>query len=147
MDPVHLISYLSSLSADLQQWLTAPHPLPRRAGVRQRRPQVPGRLAARREPPAARRLAAPDRLAAGLSAPQSPLASPVLCSRLQCLPTAAALPTAVAPGPRQPGQSLVAVLPGRASRELDAPPPAAAPPMRDMDGWIVDHWIGIGLRR
>ena len=71
MDPVHLISYLSSLSADLQQWLTAPHPLPRRAGVRQRRPQVPGRLAARREPPAARRLAAPDRLAAGLSAPQS----------------------------------------------------------------------------
>ena len=86
MDPVHLISYLSSLSADLQQWLTAPHPLPRRTGVRQRRPQVPGRLAARREPPAARRLAAPDRLAAGLSAPQSPLASPVLCSRLQCLP-------------------------------------------------------------
>ena len=62
-----------------------------------------------------------------------------------CLPAAAALPAAVAPGPRQPGQSLVAVLPGRASRELDAPPPAAAPPMRDMDGWIVDHWIGIGL--
>ena len=64
-----------------------------------------------------------------------------------CLPAAAALPTTVAPGPRQPGQSLVAVLPGRASRELDAPPPAAAPPMRDIDGWIVDHWIGIGLRR
>ena len=103
MDPVHLISYLSSLSADLQQWLTAPHPLPRRAGVRQRRPQVPGRLAARREPPAARRLAAPDRLAAGLSAPQSPLASPVLCSRLQCLPACLPLRRCRLPSPPGPG--------------------------------------------
>ena len=146
MDPVHLISYLSSLSADLQQWLTAPHPLPRRAGVRQRRPQVPGRLAARREP-----LAASPRLTGWLLAsllPSRPSLRPCCAAACSaCLPAAAALPTAVAPGPRQPGQSLVAVLPGRASRELDAPPPAAAPPMCDMDGWIVDHWIGIGLRR
>jgi len=114
-------------------------------------------------PRGARRLplAAPGRLAAGLSPPQS-------CPSLRAFARAAAEPPAVPPGwlgpgllgacaclpaaadnrrrPRAPARRPV---PGRASRELGAPPPAAAPApwvppnprcgdadaaMRDMDG-------------